>query len=74
MTPEKTLAEMERELLDAKDAYVGLEKEASFARNKATDARNRLNDAQKQFDAGLVALRKSMPSGTGWNVSHGVRD
>lgn len=47
--------------------YRELEQAASFASNRATDALNKLNQAQKAMDAALAELRKKAPRSTDWH-------
>lgn len=46
--------------------YDDLLQRERFARNAATDARNRLNEAQKAFDAAVAAVRDKPPWDSDW--------
>jgi hypothetical protein len=54
------------ELSEASEAYLTAEAAEREARMRATEARNRLNDAQKAFDAAVTKLRDSSPAGSDW--------
>lgn len=58
-------------VLKAKEAFEAAEKAESAARNVATDARNRLNEAQRAFDKAVVALRVDAPRASDWKASEG---
>ncbi len=45
----------------------------SRARNAETDLRNKLNDAQRKFDALLVGFRKLAPRDSDWKCGKMVR-
>ena len=42
------------------------------ARNEETDARNKVNEAQKHFDELVALVKKSAPRGTDWTRPVGV--
>lgn len=50
----------------AQDRLDQLAKAAHIARNEETDARNRVNEAQRHFDALVAMVKKSAPLGTDW--------
>jgi hypothetical protein len=60
------------ELSEASEAYLTAEAAEREARMRATEARNRLNDAQKAFDAAVTKLRDSSPAGSDWKRGSSV--
>lgn len=60
---EKTLAELGEELATATAGYKEAARQSREASTRETAMRNRLNDAQKAFDAHVAALRKDAPAG-----------
>lgn len=61
-----TVEQAARELEVALSGYDSARGEAARHRNLETDALNRLNAAQKAFDAAVAALRKTAPLGSDW--------
>lgn len=60
------LSNLQTNLDAATEKYqVAIAQERS-ARTAATDARNKLNEAQKAFDAGVAEIRKLAPLETDW--------
>lgn len=64
------LAELQRQLKEATTAYEEASCEENRARNVATDARNRLNRAQKALDGAVAQLRKNAPRDTDWSKTN----
>lgn len=54
------------DLTAAQEDYEKAVQAASFARSRETDALNKLNDAQREVDKALEALKKLAPSGSNW--------
>lgn len=75
MTQEtRTLGELERELAQAAEKHAQLCKETSMARNRETDALNRLNQIQKAIDARVAELRKGAPRESDWKAAERRRE
>jgi hypothetical protein len=53
-------------LIEAMAAYKLANDKASFARREETEALNRLNEAQKSFDAAIADLRANAPLHSDW--------
>lgn len=66
----KTLSDIERDLLIAREALKEAEQRASIARNEETTARNRVNGLQRELDERISSLKKSAPSGTDWHAQY----
>lgn len=60
------LIELAKELTEATVGYVNTEKESNRAKATATDAKNRLNKAQAEFDKFVQGIRASAPPDTDW--------
>jgi hypothetical protein len=56
-------------MVEAEKEYLRLKSVESMARNAATDARNRLNTLQREFDEAVAMLRKSAVADTDWKNS-----
>ena len=67
-----TLDQLHKELIEATVAYEDAEQKLSFARNYETDARNRMNNAQKAFDGHVDELKKGAPQGSDWGLHRSV--
>lgn len=63
---DKTIEQLCKDLEHAKEAYRSAEQRSSFARNEATDALNRLNQAQKALEARMLTLAKDAPHESDW--------
>ncbi|KQU77742.1 hypothetical protein ASD12_18250 [Mesorhizobium sp. Root102] len=63
----KTLAELEHDLLAAKQIYEDRQKITSAAHNEETDALNKLNIAQKAFRSQVDDMLDSMPRDSDWH-------
>ena len=68
-----TLTEAEAALSAAADDYRELLLKAQEAERNATDALNRLNKAQVEFDKATAELRSSAPPGSNWKRPPMVR-
>lgn len=66
MGEQKDIATLAEALKKADEEYVAAKKEESFARNAATDALNKLNQAQKAFDAAVESIRDAAPFDSEW--------
>lgn len=62
-----TFAELEKELADATTASASAEQAESLARVRATDARNRVNAAQRAVDMRVAEMKKAAPAGSDWS-------
>jgi uncharacterized phage infection (PIP) family protein YhgE len=62
------LAGLKRNLDGAQSAYTEAHKALASANRAATDARNALNTAQKQFDAYIAKLRSEAPMDSDWQL------
>lgn len=60
------LEELENAVAKATDALREAEQVASAARSEETDCLNRLNQAQKAFDAYVQEIRKVAPRSSDW--------
>lgn len=60
---DKTIAELAKAVEDATELHNSAKRDADRARSAETGARNRLNDAQKAFDAAVDKLRGSARAG-----------
>lgn len=69
MDGQKSIAALAEELTKADEEYVAAKKEESFARNATTDALNKLNQAQKAFDAAVESIRDAAPFDSDWKTS-----
>lgn len=63
---DKTIQELAEDLERCHKSYVTAAQNASVAQNHATDALNRLNSAQKAFEARMETLRKNAPHDSDW--------
>lgn len=63
----KTLADLQVELDAAMTFHAECEVEESVARKNMTEATNRLNIAQKEFDARVEEMRSKAPWNTNWH-------
>lgn len=63
----KTLADLQVELAAAMTFHAECEVEESAARKNMTEATNRLNGAQKAFDAAVAEVRSKAPWNTEWH-------
>jgi hypothetical protein len=64
----KTLQELTQELDDADQALQAAQLRSGHARREETEATNRLNEAQKAFDARVSEMRKTSPHGSDWHT------
>lgn len=64
--PPRTLAELTAELDDAGLALRAAQAQTGHARRAETEAINRLNEAQKVFDAKMDEMRANAPRGSDW--------
>lgn len=62
----KTLQELTAELDDADLALQAAQAQTGHARRAETEATNRLNEAQKAFDAKVAEMRSTSPRGSDW--------
>lgn len=60
------IEDLAKAVREAQEAYDDAEREARRARNKETDALNRLNEAQRAFDSAVDSMRKSAPRASDW--------
>lgn len=65
-----TFDELVKEVAQAGEALKDATTRVALAEREETNARNRLNAAQKAFDAAVLELRKSAPRNTDWYDSH----
>lgn len=56
-------------LESAQKYYEQMQQEEAMARNRATDATNKLNQAQREFDKVSDEIRSNAPNGSEWNRS-----
>lgn len=68
----KSISELHQAVVSATEAHQSAQSRASIARNEETDARNRLNEAQKAFDAAVAEMRKQAPRDSEWKRERGV--
>jgi hypothetical protein len=62
----KTLVDLAEAVEEARFAYDEAKRQASYARNDECGALNRLNAAQKAFDAAVEELRQKSPRDSDW--------
>lgn len=67
MTTTRTLAELAADLDDATRQFAEADRAERAAQQDAANAKNRLNEAQKAFDATVNAMRNGAPFGTIWH-------
>ena len=73
MKQTREIGEIASDLQCALKAYGELDKVYSDARNRRTDALNRVNALQKEFDERVDGLRWSAPQGSAWQQPKGER-
>lgn len=66
----RTLGDIEKELFEADENLINAKREVARARSAETDALNRINGIQKEFDAAVDALKKNADGGTDWRVQN----
>ena len=66
MSRPTTIAEAHVQLVREQSAYLEAEKDLQVARIRCTDALNRLNKAQQDFQALVDAMHKQSPTGSDW--------
>lgn len=66
---EKTLGELEAELIVCANKYQEASTALSMARSRETDALNALNRAQKAIDDRLLSMRKISPASSDWRCN-----
>lgn len=64
---EKTLAQLETELMQAHNALTDARQAAKMASSRETDALNAVNNAQKRLDEHFEKLRSGSLHGTDWH-------
>lgn len=69
----KMLAEVIGELYSAKGAYQRADHRYRDASKDHTSALNRLNDAQKRFDAVVADMKKAAPRDSDWQQRKAMR-
>lgn len=74
MSVEKSLADMASEYERAKSNYDDAERAVSNARSHETKCLNKLNAAQKAWDAHVEKLRKEAPRASDWKQSDRRRE
>lgn len=57
----------------AQDTLVQMAERTRHAQQAESDARSKVNELQKHFDALVAEVRKSAPLGSSWNAT-GLRD
>lgn len=67
MSKIKSVAELVREVEEARENLELKQQAASFADKAETGALNRFNAATKALDARLAEIKKAAPRGTDWN-------
>ena len=65
------LAEAAQALSEATDSYNRTDQRYREASSDRTNAANRLNEAQKKFDAVIADMKKSAPRDSDWNRPKG---
>lgn len=68
-SPTDALKDAAEKLAQARLAFENADSEYRGASNKQTDALNKLNTAQKAFDAAVEALRREAPPASDWKQS-----
>ncbi len=68
----KTIGELHTDLEQAGKSYESARQRASMARNEEADARNKLNQAQKAFDAAVAEMKKQAPCDSDWKRTPGL--
>lgn len=68
----KTITDLHNDIVHAAQAHQSAQQRASIARNEETDALNRLNQAQKAFDAAIAELKKQAPRDSEWKRERGL--
>lgn len=63
---EKTLSALEHELSIATQVLFEATTRTESAQRQETDALNRLNEKQREFDAAVASIKKQAPRGTDW--------
>lgn len=61
------------EMAAAEATYEAARKDAAYARNRETDALNRLNAAQKAVDKAIDAIRSQSSPGSDWRAGKVTR-
>ena len=64
--PVVPLAALEKNLTDASNELLKAQERRDQAYRDVTNATNRVNSAQKEFDAAVVTIRKKADPGTDW--------
>ena len=72
MTDKPSLADLEKALNAATEHFRSTSARAAAVRREETDATNRMNDAQKAFDARIDEMRKAAPQGSDWKSDRGL--
>jgi phage-related tail protein len=62
----RSIAEIEADMGTAAENLAAIDKEYREVSNRRTDAINRVNALQKEFDARVEGLRWSAPQNTDW--------
>ena len=63
---EKSIEEAAAVLREAQSNFDACSRAESMAWNRACDATNELNRAQKEFDTIVAAIKKAAPHGSNW--------
>lgn len=71
---EKTLSELEHDLSIANQVLFEASTRKQSAQREETEALNRLNGKQKEFDAAVANLKKEAPHGSDWKRPVGVSE
>lgn len=66
MTDTTDIADLAGKLAEAEKLFTLRRAECDAARRAESAALNELNNAQKEFDAAVAALRDAAPSGSDW--------
>lgn len=68
-TPNPTIIDAHKRLLDANDAYITASQNAGAARQIETAALNDLNGAQRDFDEAVKRTRNAAAPGSDWKCT-----
>lgn len=71
--PTRPIGEIEQDMQAAAKALAEIDKEYHEASHRRTDAINRVNQLQKEFDARVEGLRWSAPQMTDWRAPKAER-
>lgn len=71
---ETSITDLHQALIEAQAAFDAADNEERAASSRRTTALNKLNSAQKAFDAGVEAVRNAAPRDSDWKSRQRMKE